>query len=385
MAEVKKVMDIRICEWTASMYCEKKRVWFYGSLSLLPEEIVFQPSDKSADTKVTRIQYSNICKVEKTRTGLVYGAIYLLLSTNTKVWFSSLEDRVGVHEAIKHFWKSSLVGKENTVKKKQVGKTVMGQKLLGIVNDSQETLSTAAVQLHGQGQQFDHMLTNMFDIHNDLDIAENVLEDIDSWFGRWRLPDEYVSIDPVIINKSDIPEFFEYEILLTKLEASKMNARRIGTVRLSKDGITLLNSQMRTEHHYRWADVSYVRVITPWEIVLTQNKIGSPDLSYSLVSTIMVAVIRLLEKCVKYKMRYDTPPVKVLVTKHRQEQTQQNTGGNGECLVVMFCLVDFRFSVTTTNQCTSRSDLDNICETLKCGCKKQIHDHPYIHVLNCSS
>ena len=320
MATSSGVMGIQICQWTASMYSEKKRVWFYGLLTFLPEEMTFETSDKKADTKITRIRYTDLCKVDKSRTGLVFGAIYVLLSDNMKIWFSSLDDRDGVHAAIKHFWKSQLVGKDGKsgTEKSAGGKTVLGQKLLGTVVNSQETLSKAAIQLHGQGSQFDHMMTTMHDIHNDLDVAENLLEDIDTWFGRWRLPEQYAYIDPVIINLSDIPEVFEYEVLVTKLDTMKMNLKRIGTMRLSTDGITLLNMQMKTEHHYRWADVSYIKVITPWEIVVTQNKIGAPDLSYCLVSTSMTAILRLLEKCVKYKLRYETPPEKILVTNHQQ-------------------------------------------------------------------
>lgn len=311
----------RIFEWTAAVYNEKKRIWFYGTLSIHPQEICFQSSDTKAEVRELKIPFTDIVKVEKSRTGLVYGAIVVVKSNNEKVWFSSLEDREGVFGAIEHFRKYLLLGTKCS-KPGQLGggQTQIGQKLLGIVQDSQETFSKARVQLHSQGQQFDSMLTAMSDIHNDLDVGENLLQDIDSWCGRWRLPEQYAQIDPVIINKADVPDVFEYEVLLTKLEPSKISTKRIGAMRVTNDGITLLNMKMRTEHHFRWSDISYIRVITPWEIFITQCKIGSPDLSYGIVSAQMTAVLRLLEKCVKYKMRYEMPPEKILVCSHKKSQ-----------------------------------------------------------------
>lgn len=320
-----------ICQWSASLYNDRKRKWFYGILSVLSDGIMFETSDQSSTVPKVKIPYTEICHVQKSQTGLVFRAIYFVKNNGDKLWVSSLEDRDSVYAAVKHFSMSALLRGNMKVQQDNAGpsQTKTGQKLLGIVSDSEKTLSQAAVQLHGQGQQFDHMLTNMFDIHNDLDVAEALVEDLDSWFGRWRLPAQYASVDPVIINKSDIPELFEFEVLLAKLDPQKMTSKRIGTMRLSKDGITLLNEKMKTEHHYNWCDVSRIRVVTPWEICITQYKIGQADLTYNVVSAVMTGVIKVLDKSVKHKMQYDMPPEKILVTSHQRKETSRTAYKKG--------------------------------------------------------
>lgn len=310
---------LHICKWTVSLYDDKTRKWNYGTLAIVAEDIVFKPNECGVHDNGLVIPFEDIIDVKKSTTGLVFGAVYILTKTNKKIWFSSLSDRGDVYRALRHFWQSRLLFQKNTgeIKIAKESQTKMGQKLLGIVTESEKSLSTAAVQLHSQGRQLDNAAVTMLDLHNDLDVAERLVDDIDSWFGRWRLPDQYQTIDPVIVNKTDIPDIFEYEVLLTKLETNRVNRRQVGNLRISKDGLTILNEKMRTEFHFRWTDVSQIRVVTPWEMMVLQYQIGKPDLVYSLVSANMVAILRLLDKCAKYKLKYDTPPERVLCTRHR--------------------------------------------------------------------
>lgn len=318
-----------ICEWPASLYDDNTRRWMYGTLIIQPEDIGFIAKDNKPENKLLTFPYEDLIDVKKSTTGLVFGAVYLLTKENKKIWFSSLPDRESVYGALKHFWESKLFKKKNENKKKETqgGKTVMGQRLLGIVKDSEATLSKAAVQLYNQGEQIDNALDTMSDLHDDLDIADNMMETINSWFGKWRLPDVYQVIDPVFVNKSDVPELFEYEVLFIKLEPGRANTRQVGTLRISKDGLTVLNMRMRTEYHFNWSDVSQIRVVTPWEIMVTKFHIGKPDLVYSIVSAAMVAILKLLDKCARYKMKYDTPPEKVLCTNHKKAEERQEILG----------------------------------------------------------
>lgn len=310
-----------IFEWSASLYDNKTRKWKYGTLLVMNDEIVFTHNDSDTSERSLAIPFQDFTDIKKSTTGLVFGAIYIVTKNNEKIWFSSLTDREAVFGALKHFWRAQLFQKNAAEGKTSKGqKTKMGQKLLGIVKDSEETLSRAAVQLYGQGKQIDNALGTMSDLHEDLDIADHLVEDIESWVGRWRLPDQYQTIDPVVINMSDIPEVFEYEILFTKLETGRVNTRQVGTLRISKDGLTISDLKMKTEFHFRWGDVSQLHVISPWEVIAIKYQIGKPDLKYSLVSANMVAILRLLDKCAKYKLKYDTPPEPILCTRHKSRQ-----------------------------------------------------------------
>lgn len=313
-----------IFEWSASLYDDKRRRWKYGTLAILADGIGFTQSNCNSNEKSNFVPFEDMIEVKRSTTGLIFGAIFLVTKNKEKVWLSSLPDREAVYSAIKHFWQAQLFQRNDKERGSSKGqKTKMGQKLLGIVKDSEETLSKAAVQLYDQGRQIDSALDTMSDLHNDLDVADNLVENIESWVGRWRLPDQYQGIDPVVINLSDIPEVFEFEVLFTKLESARVNTRNVGTLRISKDGLTILNLKMKTEFHFRWADVSQLHVVTPWEVIAIKYQIGKPDLKYSLVSANMVAVLRLLDKCAKHKLKYDTPPEPVLCTRHTgREQSQ---------------------------------------------------------------
>ncbi|KAL4222047.1 Synaptosomal-associated protein 47 [Mactra antiquata] len=312
----------KICEWPASLYDEKSRSWKYGTLGVLHSDIVFTPDANQGNFAPVSIPYVDVVDIKLSTTGLVFGAIYVMTKNNKKVWFSSLPDRSGIHGALNHFWKAQLfLQDEKESKAAGRSKTQMGQKLLGIVQDSEETLSKASEQLYHQGRQLDKALRTMDKLHNDLDVAENFVEELESWFGRWRLPEQYQAIDPVFVNKSEIPEVFEYEIIFNKIQTNRSNHRQVGNIRISKDGITIVNMKMKNEYHFKWSNVSEIRVLTPWEIMIIRHQIGQADIKYSVVSANMAAVLRLLDKCAKYKLKYDTPPERVLCTNHLQEPT----------------------------------------------------------------
>lgn len=65
---------------------------------------------------------------------------------------------------------------------------------------------------------------------------------------------------------------------------------------------------MQTVQHFKWSDVSRVRVVSPWEILVTRFLIGQPDLSYGIISISMPKVLRKLEIFAARKMEYLNPP-----------------------------------------------------------------------------
>lgn len=187
-------------------------------------------------------------------------------------------------------------------------RTSLGRKLLSIVDDSEKTLQTAASTLYHQGEQLDSALGDMYDMHNDLDVANDIVQGFESWLGQWRLPNKKSSVDPVFIADSDIPEVYEYEALYNKFETDKANSQNLGMVRIHKDGLTILTLAQKQVHHFNWRDISRLKVMTPWEMVVTKFLIGQPDLSFVIVCTNLLELVRLLQKPLKTKMEFDRIP-----------------------------------------------------------------------------
>jgi len=310
MAYRNPILATHISEWSASCYDDQQKKWVYGILSVSASSLLFDPSNKPLETTV-HMPFNNIVDVRKATTGLVFGAIVIALELDRKVWLSSLYDREEVFRTIEHFRHAYLLSERKAGsqdKQRQRGKSVMGQKLLNIVQDSQDTLAGAANTLHAQGRQIDGMLDTMEDLHSDLDIADRLVQDIDSWLGRWFVPSNVQTLDPVIVNRSDCPGVFDFEVLYNKLENNRSHSKQIGTLQLTKEGVTLFTSKMKKEQWYKWLDVSQIRVVTPWEIKLIRSHIGKPDLVYSIVSAQMVGILKLFDNCVPYKLKYESIP-----------------------------------------------------------------------------
>lgn len=376
--------EVIICNWTVSLYNDKKRKWMYGVLNLRADEVEFSPSDKksSPNGSDVMIPLEDWIDIKKATTGMVFGAVYIVTKDNKKHWFSSLEDREGFYGTLNHFWKAQLFQKKDQTRSASgVGrKTKLGETLVGLVQDSQETLSGAAVQLHSQGRQIDSSLWTMSDLHNDLDVAERLVKDVESWVGRWRLPKQYNTVDPVVVNKCDIPEVFETEVVYSKLEVGKSNPRVVGLLRMCRDGVYILSQKQSLIHHFRWSDVSKIRVVTPYEMMIVQYCLGKADLVYCVVCANMMAILRLVEKCAKYKLEYDKPPDTVLCTSHQARQERnigQGTEIEDENLFVRLPLNKSKFKVPTHQfdtapqlqvtqeaQVISDQEVDEICRGL---------------------
>lgn len=147
-------------------------------------------------------------------------------------------------------------------------------------------------------------MATMMDIHSDLDVTENLISGLESWLGRWSLPEEYKANDPIVVFDSDLSMEIDHEILYTKLEPNKLNAQNLGIFRLAQDGIYLMTDRQRVVHHFTWGDISRIRVVSPWEITVTRFQIGKADISYSLVFTSVYSVLGILDKRLRSKVEF---------------------------------------------------------------------------------
>ncbi|XP_062618928.1 synaptosomal-associated protein 47-like [Saccostrea cucullata] len=293
-----------IKSWPCSFYDNSSRKWIYGTLCIMGNGIRFTADQEN--TLNLDILYSDIVQVTKSMTGLIFRAMVLETNNGTKHWFSSFSDIHTVVQYINFFLRSKLLKKKitSTQDKRIERRTEMGCKLLSVAVDSESTLRNAAETLVTQGHQFDSALATMMDLHSDLDVTENLLSGLESWLGRWSVPEEYKTNDPFMVSDADLSMEIDYEILYTKLELSKLNAQNLGTFRVAQDGIYLMTEKQKMVHGFKWKDVSRVRVVSLWEITVTQFQIGKADISYSLVFTSVYSVLSILDKRLRSKVEY---------------------------------------------------------------------------------
>ena len=147
-------------------------------------------------------------------------------------------------------------------------------------------------------------MCTMSDIHDDLDIADGIVSGLESWFGRWMIPEEYSYVEPMIVQDKDLTQDMEYEILYTKLEMNKLNSQNLGLLRICPEGLFIMTEKQKLVHHFKWTDISRVRVVSMWEMVVSRFLIGQPDLSYSIVFSSLFLVLKILDKRLRSKVEY---------------------------------------------------------------------------------
>lgn len=306
-----------IRSWRLCYYEDKSRRWITGDLFVHMNGVAFESSFDTKPPLKFKLISNDFTEVKKTTTGLIFGALVIVLSDGHKHWFSSIPDRESLYNCVHYFWKCSLLssGKRD---KSQVGfanRTEKGRQLLSIAHDTDQTLRGAAESLSIQGAQIDSAMGTMLDIHNDLDVADGLIDGLETWLGKWKMPKEYNYMEPVFVSKDDISEVLEYEILYTKLQVGKASMQNVGLLRVSKEGLIILTEKQKVVHKFKWSDISQVKVVTLWEIVVTRFLIGEPDLSYSIISSGLRSLLKLLEKRLRSKLEYTSNIVDQVTSK----------------------------------------------------------------------
>lgn len=301
--------EINVKSFSASSYDEKTRRWKYGVLHVTPVYVEFmEDCDNNGAPYVRSLEHNDVHNIKKSFTGLIYRAIVITTKDRTTWWLSSLQDIESTFNVLQYFQRQNLFSVQNkgvsASHSKAAGSTEMGQKLLNSVHDSQNTLNNAANLLQQQGTQIESSMATMLDIHNDLDIASNLLTGLESWLGRWTIPRQYKKESLEIIRQTDLPAELDYEILYTNLEVGKMSYQLLGILRICMEGLIILTDKQKVVQNFKWQDVSLVKVLSLCEMTVTRYFIGKPDLTYAIVCTNLLPVLRFLDKNLKRKVEY---------------------------------------------------------------------------------
>ncbi|XP_064607556.1 synaptosomal-associated protein 47-like [Liolophura sinensis] len=322
MADSTNSHAVCIKQWKAAYYVNKDKKWRYGQLGLIPEGVVFTEASTgtSSNTDTTgfsqTILFSSFTDVKKTTSTMIFPVI--TISTNSdRHWFGSFTDRQSVFNTVAHFWRMRLIPENKSPRAAGGTRTKLGRELLRLAHDSQATMSSAARTLHHQGQQIDSSLATMDDLHNDLDVADKFVSELESWLGNWRASANVPLTQSVLIKHTDLPDIANFEVLYAKAVGTSLSGFVPGSVWISrKEGVTILGTKQDIIQHFGPGGVclSRVRVLNPWELILTSYRLGESDLSYHLLSTKAVEALRHLEVGRADKIEYMRPsPVYVWV------------------------------------------------------------------------
>lgn len=175
--------------------------------------------------------------------------------------------------------------------------------LLNILYDAQNTLATTGQTVQKQGQQIDSACTNMNKIHNDLGVAETLIYNLDSWLSKWNIETPQVYID--VPERNMIIEKAEYPIVYARTQKEK---HLPGTLTVSNKSLELFNAERKLDVSFTIKEITEVSVHTPWEVTISQLRIGHTGRSVHLISARLVYILQTLEVLLPGRINYDEPP-----------------------------------------------------------------------------
>lgn len=176
--------------------------------------------------------------------------------------------------------------------------------LLNILYDAQNTLATTGQTVQKQGQQIDSACTNMNKIHNDLGVAETLIYNLDSWLSKWDIETPQVYID--VPERNMIIEKAEYPIVYARTQKEKHLPGTLTVV--SNKSLELFNAERKLDVSFTIKEITEVSVHTPWEVTISQLRIGHTGRSVHLISARLVHILQTLEVLLPGRINYDEPP-----------------------------------------------------------------------------
>lgn len=141
-------------------------------------------------------------------------------------------------------------------------------------------------------------------IHNDLGVAETLIHNLDSWLNKWNIETPRVHID--VQEKSTIVEKSEYPIVYARTQREK---HLPGSLVVSNKTLDIFNAERSlVDISFPVREVTEVSVHTPWEVTISQLKIGQAGQTVHLIAARLVHILQTLEVLLPGKINYDDPP-----------------------------------------------------------------------------
>jgi len=177
-----------------------------------------------------------------------------------------------------------------------------GQQMLRILHDSANCLSSTAKTLEAQGQQIDGACRTMNKLHNDLEIAEKMIHDMDSWLSQFN-----VTIDDVMIDLPDAPEGIQKTELPVLYGPTDKDKHFTGSLVVSKKNLEILDLKRNIVHSFNAREISEGIFHTPYEVTIINSEIGKPPVYVHMISARLVNVMPLLQAMLGPKLTFEDP------------------------------------------------------------------------------
>lgn len=155
---------------------------------------------------------------------------------------------------------------------------------------------SAATTLHAQGEQIQDAAKKMDMLHADLQIAENIVSDMESWFGYWKIKS----------SKDMVTRGQDFKILVAK---SHQESHTSSKLILGAKSIDIYDTKDKLLHTFSPKDLSNTLVHSPYDITLVKRSFGKPDVKAHVIATKLPILLNSVEKIYKQKLILEDPPL----------------------------------------------------------------------------
>ena len=133
-------------------------------------------------------------------------------------------------------------------------------------------------------------------IHSDLQVAEHIVNDMQSWFTYWNIR----SKSPVLTRGQ------VFEVLIAK---SKQESHTPSKFILGIKSVDIFDPKNKLLFSFNPSDLGNTLVHSPYDLTLIQRCFGKSDLKAHVISTELPNLLQCIETIYKRKLIYEDPVV----------------------------------------------------------------------------
>ncbi|KAI5619437.1 synaptosomal-associated protein 47, partial [Silurus asotus] len=297
--------------WSCSYYVDGDKRWVSGRLTLTQRAVHFSSSSSSsgggARGAFLLLPLSRVTHINTESSCFIFSAVTLQeRNAPHKHWFSSLKPSAGaVFHVLQHFWKETLVPHTHS----SHTPLSRGQRLIGMVSDTQHTLSHTGRALSQQGEQFHHMINQLEKMESDLGVADKLLWELESpaWWPFGKLPwNRRCQVEALPPEGSSKPSKEILSVPVVFYRGGDLNAADVnsGTLVLLVSSLEVRDATGRLVYSFHKQEVDEIRVHGVCDVSVRQRHIGKPDVCFRFLSAKMAEALCVLEAQYKKKVEF---------------------------------------------------------------------------------
>lgn len=168
--------------------------------------------------------------------------------------------------------------------------------LLEIAYESQSTLMSAATKLYSQGEQIRDTVKKVEMIHADLQVADHIITNLQSWFHSWN----------VRFNSPVLTRGQSFSVLVAK---SKQESHTPSQLILGIKAVDIYDLKKKVMFSFHPNDLGNTLVHSPYDLTFVQRGFGKPDTRAHVISTELPNLLQCVETVYKKELVYEDPPL----------------------------------------------------------------------------